>query len=116
MRFVFLAATFLGACGLSVVAVVAQSGWVEVKNSKGEMKAAIELIAMIRDQHGIAHARVCVIENGGCRSGQEPVWIFNCRDHSYSWTDTTVVPTVTHDMVKSEPDSVEAQLLAIACK
>lgn len=81
------------------------------------MKAAIERIALIRDQHGIAHARVCLMENGGaCRSGQEPIWLFNCKDNSYSWTDTTVVPTVTHDMAKPEPGSIEAQLLAVACK
>jgi hypothetical protein len=114
MRFVFFAAIFLAAGRLSVAAT-AQPGWLEVKNSEGEIKATIEAVSITRES-SFAHARVCLIENGACLSGHAPSWSFNCSNRSYSWIDMTVVPPVAHDMLKAEPGSIEDQLLAIACK
>jgi hypothetical protein len=96
----------------SAIAAGAQSGWQAVRDGNGQIKATIEMNTIIHDQDGNAHGRVCVFQDGQCKSPLP--WFFKCSDHSYS--PMAVLPFVPHEMITAEPGSVADQLIAIACR
>jgi hypothetical protein len=94
---------------------VNDADWQRVKNQSGQVAAIIDLKTVTRDPSGNAHARLCLIKDGTCPRGYRLRWYFNCRDHSYSWIDTDVLPQFPHEMKRVEPGSVADQLAALAC-
>ena len=88
--------------------------WIEVRDA-GEVKATIDVGTIIHDADGNAHAQVCLTENGVCTFGRTLRWFFNCRNHQYSFIDTTVLPTLPHEMSNAQPGSVADRLAAMAC-
>jgi hypothetical protein len=94
---------------------VNDSDWQRVKNQRGEVAAIIDLRTVTRDPDGNAHARLCLIKDGACPKGYRLRWYFNCRDHSYSWIDTDVLPQFKHEMKTVERGSVADQLAGLVC-
>ena len=94
---------------------VNDADWQRVKNRSGDVAAIIDLKTVTRDRDGNAHARLCLIKDGACPKGYRMRWYFDCRDHSYSWVDTDVLPQFQHEMKRVEPGSVADQLAALAC-
>jgi uncharacterized protein YecT (DUF1311 family) len=94
---------------------VADADWHRVERSSGEVAAIIDLSTIAHDPDGNAHARLCIVENGACPVGYRQRWFFNCRDHSYSWIDTDVLPQFPHEMTRAERGSVADRLAALAC-
>ena len=94
---------------------VNDADWQRVMNQSGEVAAIIDLKTVTRDPDGNAHARLCLIKDGACPKGYRLRWYFNCRDHSYSWIDTDVLPQFKHEMKTVERGSVADQLAGLAC-
>lgn len=106
---------------LAIVATVlalsaADAEILQITGPGGAVQAVIDLSSVTRDNDGNAHARVCVYRDGVCPPGWMQRWFFNCRDHSYSGIDTTVLPQFPHDMNQAEPGSVADRLAAAACR
>jgi len=103
----------IAAASVAGTSVYAQANWYAVLGPDGQIGATVERATVIHDRDGNAHARVCLLQAGQCRTPLR--WFFNCSDHSYSPIDTTILPGFPHEMIVAEPGSLADRLAAIAC-
>jgi hypothetical protein len=90
-------------------------GWIRIE-SKGEVSAIIDTRSVRHDADGNAHASTCLILHGACLKVFKQLWLYNCHDHTYSWIDTSILPSLPHKMDYAEPTSVADKLISIACR